>query len=161
MGRLGCKYYSFSMSITGVRGHIPPVYVHEIGPWQRSRCTYTPANKHQRHISPVYVHEIGLWQRSSCTYTTANGHHLQHADTRMTNWCPDGVFNHARTPNWANPCPNYVNNSTRTPERPIRVRVSQHPPGIVWASARSKGGSTDISNCQMLCKTHNRAKGNR
>ncbi len=23
----------------------PPVYVHEIGPWQRSRCTYTPGNR--------------------------------------------------------------------------------------------------------------------
>lgn len=28
-------------------------------------------------------------------------------------------------------------------------------------SAWSKGGSTDISNCEMLCITHNRAKGNR
>ncbi len=28
-------------------------------------------------------------------------------------------------------------------------------------TAWSKGGSTDISNCQMLCKNHNRAKGNR
>ena len=28
-------------------------------------------------------------------------------------------------------------------------------------AAWSKGGSTDIGNCQMLCKTHNRAKGNR
>jgi 5-methylcytosine-specific restriction endonuclease McrA len=28
-------------------------------------------------------------------------------------------------------------------------------------SAWSKGGATDIKNCQMLCKTHNRAKGNR
>lgn len=28
-------------------------------------------------------------------------------------------------------------------------------------SAWSKGGSTDISNCQMLCKTHNRTKGNK
>jgi len=27
--------------------------------------------------------------------------------------------------------------------------------------AWSKGGKTDISNCEMLCKTHNRAKGNR
>lgn len=27
--------------------------------------------------------------------------------------------------------------------------------------AWSKGGSTDIENCQMLCQTHNRAKGNR
>ena len=28
-------------------------------------------------------------------------------------------------------------------------------------TAWSHGGSTDASNCQMLCKTHNRAKGNR
>ncbi|MCK5449395.1 DUF262 domain-containing protein [Candidatus Pacearchaeota archaeon] len=27
--------------------------------------------------------------------------------------------------------------------------------------AWSKGGKTDISNCEMLCKTHNRAKGNK
>ena len=29
------------------------------------------------------------------------------------------------------------------------------------ATAWSKGGKTDAKNCQMLCKTHNRAKGNR
>ena len=28
-------------------------------------------------------------------------------------------------------------------------------------TAWTKGGATDIGNCQMLCKTHNRAKGNR
>lgn len=28
-------------------------------------------------------------------------------------------------------------------------------------TAWSKGGTTDIENCEMLCKTHNRAKGNR
>ena len=28
-------------------------------------------------------------------------------------------------------------------------------------TAWSKGGGSDISNCQLLCKTHNRAKGNR
>lgn len=28
-------------------------------------------------------------------------------------------------------------------------------------TAWSKGGATDISNCEMLCKTHNRSKGNR
>ena len=28
-------------------------------------------------------------------------------------------------------------------------------------TAWSNGGATDITNCQMLCKTHNRAKGNR
>jgi 5-methylcytosine-specific restriction endonuclease McrA len=28
-------------------------------------------------------------------------------------------------------------------------------------TAWSNGGATSISNCQMLCKTHNRAKGNK
>ncbi|MGE0021013.1 MAG: HNH endonuclease [Draconibacterium sp.] len=28
-------------------------------------------------------------------------------------------------------------------------------------AAWSKGGATSFINCQMLCKTHNRAKGNR
>lgn len=28
-------------------------------------------------------------------------------------------------------------------------------------SAWSKGGATDVANCEMLCKSHNRAKGNR
>ena len=28
-------------------------------------------------------------------------------------------------------------------------------------TAWSKGGATDIGNCQMLCQTHNRAKGNK
>ena len=28
-------------------------------------------------------------------------------------------------------------------------------------TAWSRGGATDAANCQMLCKTHNRAKGNR
>jgi 5-methylcytosine-specific restriction endonuclease McrA len=29
------------------------------------------------------------------------------------------------------------------------------------ATAWSNGGATDISNCTMLCSTHNRAKGNK
>lgn len=28
-------------------------------------------------------------------------------------------------------------------------------------TAWSKGGETSLENCQMLCRTHNRAKGNR
>ena len=28
-------------------------------------------------------------------------------------------------------------------------------------TAWSKGGATSIENCEMLCKTHNRAKGNK
>ncbi|WP_206671405.1 HNH endonuclease [Selenomonas montiformis] len=33
--------------------------------------------------------------------------------------------------------------------------------GADHVTAWSKGGSTDEKNCQMLCKTHNRSKGNR
>ena len=28
-------------------------------------------------------------------------------------------------------------------------------------TAWSRGGGTTLDNCEMLCKTHNRAKGNR
>lgn len=28
-------------------------------------------------------------------------------------------------------------------------------------TAWSKGGATNLANCEMLCVTHNRAKGNR
>ena len=35
------------------------------------------------------------------------------------------------------------------------------PPKNKQMIAWSRGGATDISNCVMLCKTHNRSKGNR
>ena len=44
--------------------------------------------------------------------------------------------------------------------RPVTVKMRKG-----WdadhVTAWSKGGATDEANCQMLCKTHNRAKGNR
>jgi len=33
--------------------------------------------------------------------------------------------------------------------------------GADHVAAWSKGGVTEAGNCQLLCKTHNRAKGNR
>jgi len=53
---------------------------------------------------------------------------------------------------------------------PICATGSENDRQKTWAlsemeadhvTAWSKGGATDIKNCQMLCKTHNRAKGNR
>jgi len=35
------------------------------------------------------------------------------------------------------------------------------PKKDTFGSAWSKGGATVASNCEILCKTHNRAKGNR
>lgn len=47
------------------------------------------------------------------------------------------------------------NSSNATKIWPLKDMDADH------VTAWSNGGSTDISNCQMLCKTHNRAKGNR
>lgn len=45
---------------------------------------------------------------------------------------------------------------------PNRTRIyKQKEMDADHVTAWSKGGSTDVSNCQMLCKTHNRSKGNR
>lgn len=47
-------------------------------------------------------------------------------------------------------------------DSPNRTRIyKQKEMDADHVTAWSKGGSTDVSNCQMLCKTHNRAKGNR
>ena len=47
------------------------------------------------------------------------------------------------------------NNTNKTRIYKIEEMDADH------VSAWSKGGLTDISNCEMLCKTHNRAKGNK
>ena len=47
------------------------------------------------------------------------------------------------------------NNSNKTRIYKIKEMDADH------VAAWSKGGKTDIKNCEMLCKTHNRAKGNK
>jgi hypothetical protein len=47
------------------------------------------------------------------------------------------------------------NNANKTRIYKIKEMDADH------VTAWSKGGKTDISNCEMLCKTHNRAKGNK
>ena len=47
------------------------------------------------------------------------------------------------------------NNSNKTRIYKLKEMDADH------VTAWSKGGKTDASNCEMLCKTHNRAKGNR
>lgn len=47
------------------------------------------------------------------------------------------------------------NNTNKTKIWPLTEMDADH------VSAWSKGGATDIKNCEMLCKTHNRAKGNK
>jgi hypothetical protein len=47
------------------------------------------------------------------------------------------------------------NNSNKTKIWSLAEMDADH------VSAWSKGGATDINNCEMLCKTHNRAKGNK
>ena len=47
------------------------------------------------------------------------------------------------------------NNSNKNKIWELREMDADH------VTAWSKGGATDISNCEMLCQTHNRAKGNK
>jgi len=47
------------------------------------------------------------------------------------------------------------NNANKTRIYKIKEMDADH------VTAWSKGGKTDIKNCEMLCKTHNRAKGNK
>jgi hypothetical protein len=47
------------------------------------------------------------------------------------------------------------NNANKTKIWPLNGMDADH------VEAWSKGGKTDTKNCEMLCKTHNRAKGNR
>ncbi|MBT4008256.1 MAG: DUF262 domain-containing protein [Elusimicrobiaceae bacterium] len=47
------------------------------------------------------------------------------------------------------------NNSNKTRIYKLKEMDADH------VTAWSKGGKTDTSNCEMLCKTHNRAKGNK
>lgn len=47
------------------------------------------------------------------------------------------------------------NNSNKTRIYKLKEMDADH------VTAWSKGGKTDASNCEMLCKTHNRAKGNK
>lgn len=47
------------------------------------------------------------------------------------------------------------NNSNRTRIYKLSEMDADH------VTAWSRGGATDISNCEMLCKTHNRSKGNK
>lgn len=60
------------------------------------------------------------------------------------------------------PLKHSINNSscnlTYTPKQKIWKLAEMDADHV---KAWSKGGATDESNCQMLCKTHNRAKGNK
>ena len=69
----------------------------------------------------------------------------------------------------------YTNQTTKAKEKgisncPLCAIGNDNNKDRIWelkemdadhVTAWSKGGSTDISNCQMLCSTHNKAKGNR
>lgn len=54
-------------------------------------------------------------------------------------------------------CPLCAIGHTNNAERIYKQKEMDADHVTAW----SKGGATDISNCQMLCKSHNRAKGNR
>ena len=62
----------------------------------------------------------------------------------------------ARTENVSN-CPLCALSNDNNKNRIWKITEMDADHVTAW----SKGGATDINNCQMLCKTHNRAKGNK
>lgn len=64
--------------------------------------------------------------------------------------------NQAKTDNVSN-CPLCALGSDNNHSRIYKITEMDADHVTAW----SKGGATDISNCTMLCKTHNRAKGNK
>lgn len=54
-------------------------------------------------------------------------------------------------------CPLCANGNDANKTRIYRLAEMDADHVFAW----SKGGATDIANCQMLCKTHNRSKGNK
>jgi len=44
---------------------------------------------------------------------------------------------------------------------PTTRRLIEFLRDVAHVTAWSKGGQSGIDNCEMLCETHNRAKGNR
>ena len=63
----------------------------------------------------------------------------------------------AATANGTSNCPLCAAGSDNNSKRIYKLNEMDADHVTAW----SNGGSTDISNCQMLCKTHNRSKGNK
>ena len=54
-------------------------------------------------------------------------------------------------------CPICASGSNNNKDRIYKLSEMDADHVTAW----SNGGATDINNCEMLCTTHNRAKGNR
>ena len=54
-------------------------------------------------------------------------------------------------------CPYYVISDNANKNKIWKLAEMDADHVTAW----SKGGATERSNCEMLCKSHNRAKGNR
>ena len=132
-GELYEKYHAVSYNQVAIRERVSELYADECVTRKRGIFEYVLGGEQ----NPVLL-EIRLFERS----------HIKTLYERQTQQATaDGTSN----------CPmcSQMENNNRNRIYKLAEMDADH------VSAWSKGGKTDISNCQLLCKTHNRMKGNK
>lgn len=132
-GELYEKYHAVSYNQVAIRKRVSELYADECVTRKRGIFEYVLGGEQ----NPVLL-EIRLFEKS----------HIKTLYERQTQQATaDGTSN----------CPmcSQMENNNRNRIYKLAEMDADH------VSAWSKGGKTDISNCQLLCKTHNRMKGNK
>lgn len=132
-GELYEKYHAVSYNQVAIRKRVSELYADECVTRKRGIFEYVLGGEQ----NPVLL-EIRMFEKSDIKT-------LYERQTQQAN--ADGTSN----------CPmcSQMENSNRNRIYKLAEMDADH------VSAWSKGGKTDISNCQLLCKTHNRMKGNK
>lgn len=132
-GELYEKYHAFSYNQVAIRKRVSELYADECVTRKRGIFEYVLGGEQ----NPVLL-EIRMFEKSDIK--TLYERQTQQAKADRTSNCPM--------------C-SQMENSNRNRIYKLAEMDADH------VSAWSKGGKTDISNCQLLCKTHNRMKGNK
>lgn len=132
-GELYEKYHAVSYNQVAIRKRVSELYADECVTRKRGIFEYVLGGEQ----NPVLL-EIRMFEKSDIK--TLYERQTQQAKADGTSNCPM--------------C-SQMENSNRNRIYKLAEMDADH------VSAWSKGGKTDISNCQLLCKTHNRMKGNK
>lgn len=127
---------------------------------QYHNTSYVPSDV-QKRVNELYADECvtnkkGIFEYILSRETETSLLNIRIFDEKTKKTVYAQQTENAKTNNISN-CPYCAmgNDSNKTRIWKISEMDADH------VTAWSKGGSTDISNCQMLCKMHNRSKGNK
>jgi len=127
------KYHSYSYNPTWLQKRVNELYADEAVTNKRGVFEYLLGGETDQHLLNIRIFEESVKK-------TVYARQTNEAREQGISNCPECAKGHE---------------NVRTKIYKFNEMDADH------VSAWSKGGGTDISNCQMLCKTHNRMKGNR